>query len=127
MQCMKCGRDLTAGEVFCDECRKTMEKYPVKPGTVVQLPHRVTESAVKKQPPRRRTLSPEDQLVLLKRMARKIALALVLSILLCAGLGYLAITQLLDNKEKQAPGQNYHAAVSATTAPVSTEAENDHE
>ena len=49
MQCMKCGRDVESDEVFCNSCKETMARYPVRPGVVVQLPRR-TESAVKKQP-----------------------------------------------------------------------------
>lgn len=120
MQCMKCGRDLEAGEVFCAECREIMKKYPVKPGTVVQLPYRSGETAAKKQQPRRRNMPPEEQLVFLKRLTRKLALALVISVLLCIGTAYLAVTQYLENRNKQALGQNYY--VSTTTAPVTESA-----
>ena len=37
--CMKCGRELKPGAVFCDHCQAEMEKYPVKPGIVVLLPN----------------------------------------------------------------------------------------
>ena len=48
MHCMKCGRDLEPGQVFCEECQAEMKKYPVKPGTVVQLPRRREEAPNKK-------------------------------------------------------------------------------
>ena len=38
MSCMKCGRDTEEGRTFCTECLVEMEKYPVRPGTVVRLP-----------------------------------------------------------------------------------------
>ena len=118
MQCMKCGRDVENGEVFCAECQEIMAKYPVKPGTVVQLPHRTVETAAKKQQLRRRPASPEEQLVVLKRILRKLALTLLVSVVLCIGLGYYAVTQLLEDNEKPAVGQNYYVA---TTAPETTE------
>ena len=52
MGCMKCGRDVDPDQVFCDQCREVMARYPVKPGIVVQLPHR-HQQPVKKQPARR--------------------------------------------------------------------------
>ena len=120
MQCMKCGRDVEAGEVFCIECRDNMEKYPVKPGTVVQLPYRSYQPQPKKQAPRRKSLSLEEQVSLLKRMSRGLALALVLTLLTAAGLGYFGVTQYLENRDKHALGQNYSAAstTEATTAPA---------
>ena len=117
MQCMKCGRDLEDGDVFCWECRKVMEKYPVKPGTVVQLPHRPEYNPVKKQqPPRRKTLPPEEQVQLLKKLSRRLGVALILTILIAAVAGYVAVTQYIENQSKQAIGQNY--SVSSTEAPT---------
>lgn len=125
MQCMKCGRDLEAGEVFCRECQEVMAKYPVKPGTVVQLPHRPKQTPVKKQQPKKKALSTEEQLALLKRMSRGLALALVLTILVTAGLGYFAVSQYLEIRNKQAVGQNYSVVSTEepTTVPSGTAAE----
>lgn len=39
-QCLKCGKKTEGNSVFCGECLTVMERYPVKPGTVVHLPHR---------------------------------------------------------------------------------------
>ena len=36
MKCVKCGRD--TDQTFCESCRDDMARYPVKPGTIVQLP-----------------------------------------------------------------------------------------
>lgn len=38
MNCLKCGREIEEGQVFCNDCLVQMAKYPVKPGTAVQLP-----------------------------------------------------------------------------------------
>lgn len=37
MHCMKCGKEIPEGQVFCDECLEVMTKYPVKPDTPVQI------------------------------------------------------------------------------------------
>lgn len=121
MQCMKCGRDVENGEVFCKACLEHMAEYPVKPGTVVQLPHRTAEPAPKKQPTRRKMLPPEEQLSLLKRLSRMLAAALVLAILLCGGLGYFAVNQYLENRDKQAMGQNYSAITTEPPVAETTE------
>lgn len=121
MQCMKCGREIEAGAVFCGECLAEMEKYPVRPGTVVQLPHRPVQPAVKKQPQRRKPSIPlEDQVKMLRRWARMLACALVLCLVALIGMGYLTVKQYLDNNTKLLPGQNYSSA-SSTTSPSETE------
>jgi hypothetical protein len=56
---MKCGREIDESQVFCTECLDEMERYPVKPGTVVQLPVRPKEIPVRKTTRRRPQLSPE--------------------------------------------------------------------
>jgi len=40
VQCLKCGREIPDRAVFCPSCLKGMEDYPIKPGTVIQLPTR---------------------------------------------------------------------------------------
>lgn len=46
MKCMKCGTTISSDQVFCESCREEMERYPVKPGTPIQLPTR-PEKALK--------------------------------------------------------------------------------
>lgn len=47
-KCLKCGKKTEGISLFCDECLTAMERYPVKPGTVVHIPHRkpVQDAAV---------------------------------------------------------------------------------
>lgn len=47
MLCIKCGRKLEDGQVFCDLCLSDMAEHPVKPGTPVQLPPPQAEIPVK--------------------------------------------------------------------------------
>ena len=120
MGCMKCGRDISSGQVFCDGCLEEMEKYPVKPGTVVRLPQRKSVPAAKKSNSRRRTqISPEEQVKNLKRILRNmVALVIILSLLLGAA-GYFAVIHLLECDIVRLPGQNYSSVTDSET----TEAE----
>lgn len=109
MNCMKCGREIEPGNVFCEECLADMEKYPVKPDTAVQLPRR-QESAFGKKPRTRRrpAPAPEEQVKHLKRRVRLLAFFLAVALILLAVFGYFGISYLLEDDGPQ-PGQNYSA------------------
>lgn len=117
MQCMKCGREAEAERVFCAECLANMEKYPVKPGTVVQLPPRTPQAPAKKQPSHRRkpALPLEEQVKLLRKFSRALAAALVLALAALICMGYLTVKQYLDGQGKPLPGQNY-SSITTTEA-----------
>lgn len=118
MQCMKCGRDVESGQVFCDECREVMSRYPVKPGIVVQLPHR-NQQAMKKTPARRRTTqSPEEQLSALRRTVRRQILLILLLAVAVIGLSWLSVKLYTDGEKKVLPGQNYYSVTPATSEPT---------
>ena len=115
MGCMKCGRDVDPDQVFCDQCREVMARYPVKPGVVVQLPHR-HQQPVKKQPARRHpVLSTEEHLNLLRRMVRRQILLIVILLAMVIGLSWLSVRLYLDGEKKVLPGQNYYSNVSSET------------
>ena len=40
MKCLKCGRE--TDQTFCDQCREEMDRCPVRPGTIIQLPKDLT-------------------------------------------------------------------------------------
>ena len=94
MNCMKCGREIPAGQVFCDGCLEVMKKYPVKPDTVVQLPRSRQQNATKKQALRRRPLSPEEQIPVLKRSLRRHKLCIAILVLVIAAATVAAFLQL---------------------------------
>lgn len=121
MNCMKCGRDVESGQVFCQECRAEMEKYPVKPGTVVQLPRRREESVIKKMTRRRTPPTPEEQVKNLRKMVRGLLGMILVLLVLVAVLLYPAIKDLLA-QETFLPGQNYS---SITDVEESTDAVDD--
>ena len=114
MNCMKCGRETTEEQAFCEECRLEMAKYPVKPGTVVLLPNRKDNGQLKKST-RRRLLSTEDQLKYLRRTVRILASLLLAATLLILGMLYPTMEHLMEKRFK--PGQNY-TTVTSTTAPT---------
>lgn len=117
MLCMKCGRELETEQAFCDDCLAEMEKYPVKPGTVVQLPPQRQEPVVKKQTNHRRhpAVPLEDQVKRLKRRVAALSCALVLALAAAAGLGYLAAKEYIDYHTGFLPGQNYSSMTPAET------------
>lgn len=119
MGCLKCGRDTEEGAVFCSECLLEMQRYPVRPGTPVVLP--AQERVVPKKAPKRRTISPEDQI---KGMKKRIRTLTVLWIATLLALAVLAVVcwRVLPRPQFR-PGQNYTAIIStvpASTVPAST-------
>ena len=116
MLCMKCGREIEPEQVFCPECLAEMEKYPVKPGTVVQLPKHTPPSPVRKQITHRHTPqeNPEEQIKKLKRLVAALLCALILSMATIVGLLYLGADHYWDSVEEFLPGQNY----SSVTGPA---------
>ena len=80
-----------------------MIQYPVAPGTAIHLPNR---SAVKKTAPRKKTVSPEEQILhLRKSLRRSRTFALVMLIVLAMTAAIL----LHEMTDLEAPviGQNY--------------------
>ena len=107
MNCLKCGRKINEGQVFCTDCLMTMDKYPIKPGTAVQLPNRAAPAPAKKSSSHfRPSLSQEEQLRLLRRRIHRLTLALVTTLLLFAGLAFFT-AHLLRSQAQPRPGQNY--------------------
>ena len=113
MNCMKCGRELKDNGVFCSRCRTDMDHYPVKPNTVVQLPQRSQEVVVKKAP-RKRELTPEEQLARLRKSIRWLALLLTVA-LMAFTFSTVILLRYLDRPEEGSTiGQNYSTQQSAT-------------
>ena len=90
MNCMKCGREYDSDMAFCPACLEEMEKYPVRPDVVVNLPHRQA-SLPKKAPNRKKARTPEEQIERLKRRNRRLFILLCLTLIVVALLVYLSI------------------------------------
>lgn len=117
MQCMKCGREIPGGQVFCDACLDDMEKYPVKPGTAFYLPSRGETEPSKKQPQHRRPASqPEEQVVQLKKRLKRTRTALVLAWLLLLGFIGAGVWYFYEEEDVFLPGQNYSSIVTPDSA-----------
>lgn len=106
MQCMKCSRDVSGRQVFCDSCLETMAKYPVRPGTVIALPKRKTQEYSKKSGRKKRELTEQEQISYLRRRLHRshlIALALFFA------LGVLVVLFFHAVQESDGPiiGRNY--------------------
>ena len=90
MACMKCGKDCEESQVFCQECLAVMERYPVKPGTTVQLPKRAprSEKKVLRTTPLKEVV--QQQRATIRRMRLALAI-LFLALCLVSALLYFKI------------------------------------
>lgn len=107
MNCMKCGREVALGQVFCKECLADMENYPIKPGTPVQLPTHTSSTQSRRERPVRKPKKPEEQIAILKKYVIGLSAAL-----LAVTLAFTVTTAILSRKLEEAhnnaiPGQNY--------------------
>ena len=104
MACLKCGKETTTSQVFCDACLEQMTQHPVKPGTPVQL---LPRPAREKQAPRKRERTPAQTIADLQTMIRWLTVTIaVLSVLLCATAGFLLHT-LEAQSTGEVIGRNY--------------------
>lgn len=107
MNCMKCGREIPLGQVFCKECLTDMSDYPVKPGTPVPIFTQPAAAQPKRTPPARKAKKPEEQIAELKKWITGLGVALLVVIL-----GFTITTAILAHELTEAqnaiiPGQNY--------------------
>ena len=112
MNCMKCGRESLSDQVFCEDCLAEMKKYPISPNVPVILPKHEPRSAPKKQL-RKKVISPEEQIVILKSRIRLLTILLIAFALLSALLVYPAVQYLQQDHFR--PGQNYTSITSKTS------------
>ena len=113
MNCLKCGRKVEDGQVFCTDCLVQMEKCPVKPGTAVVLPSRNEPASPRKTAVHfRPALTQEEQLRQLKRRVHRLTLALAIMLLLFAALAFYT-GHLLRVQSQPRPGQNYSSVTTS--------------
>ena len=104
MGCMKCGKDTQANQIFCADCLSEMEKYPVKPNTVVQIP---VQPAKKQVHHRRVTATPEERIKRLTNRIHWMSLIMVLSIGVALFFALLSFDILEKSNMQKLLGQNY--------------------
>ena len=106
MNCMKCGRDIQEGQVFCIDCLKDMEKYPVRPGTMIHLPKRPAYPPIRRAAPKRKAVSLEEIVKRQRKIIRRLSIALILALAAAALLAIPAAVHLMETDEFVI-GQNY--------------------
>ena len=116
MNCVKCGREIEESRVFCDSCLEEMEKYPVKPGTVVHIPKRPDVEEEKKVASRRKSVLTEEEQI--RRMKKKLVwLRLIAATLLiaCGALTFVLGKTVMKLDVRKIIGQNYSTVESIPT------------
>lgn len=115
MGCMKCGKDVTARQVFCQECLQTMQQYPVKRDAVVQIPKRPNSASERSVPVRG---APSAATIRRQRGVIRVLLAAVilLAILLTVTAGMLLHTLYTAPTGELVPSQKNVATTQQTTA-----------
>lgn len=108
MSCMKCGREVALGQVFCKDCLEDMSHYPVNPATPVQIP--VQPPAVNTN--RRNTRSKknrklEEQVLRLRKLVRLQATVIVCLLAMLIALGLYGYRKLYPSTQTFRPGENY--------------------
>ncbi len=94
MNCLKCGKNTEETAVFCPDCLAKMERYPVKPGTPVYLPHRAAPQEVKKTQKRRREITPELVMANQRKLIKWIILVLGVLLVILLVMGWLLLEQV---------------------------------
>lgn len=103
MFCIKCGREIQEGQVFCPDCLEVMARFPVSPNAHAIIPRRPAKP--EKKPARE--VKPEELIAGLKKRTRRLWVAVIL---LAAAVGVLSLllVQAYTRKPAETPtGRNY--------------------
>jgi len=84
-----------------------MQNYPVKPGTVIQLPVRQSESDEKKQQARRRALSQSEQIAQLRGKVRRQRWVIFALVLILAAIAAIAVWLAVKQPQIVDAGKGY--------------------
>ena len=103
MNCMKCGVEIREDQVFCPECLKVMEAYPIAPGTHVQLPKRPARTHDK----RTKGLSPAEQIASQKKLIHWLLATLAVMTAAVAILSMLLFHHITPPEPHPTTGRNY--------------------
>lgn len=122
MKCLKCGQEQESDQVFCDSCLLEMGRYPVSPNATVQLPIRKATPTTRKTPTRRRSISAEEQIRILKKRIYILSAILLVTLALLAAMVYPTVTYFIRHYNLR-PGQNYTTIVTKTPTATTEPAE----
>ena len=109
MNCMKCGREIALGQVFCKDCLADMEKAPVDPTTPVILPTHAPVAAPRRAP-LRKPMKPEEQVTLLRKTLAVVCLILAAVSIAFAITTWVLLQRIAQPPDPAQPGQNYSTA-----------------
>lgn len=108
MICIKCGRTVVLGQVFCKDCLEDMSHYPVNPTTPVQLPLQSPVAAGSRRTSRNRKIrKPEEQINRLRKQVRIQMTVILLLLAMLIGLGIYTYRKLYSPTQTFRPGENY--------------------
>ena len=109
MNCMRCGRVVREGQVFCPDCLTEMEKCPVRPDAPVRIPRRPDPAL--RRTIRKKGTPEEEQIRSLKKKLRLLAWLLILAAAVIIILSIPAIRSMVEDSIALLPGQNYSSAI----------------
>lgn len=95
--CMRCGREVTLGQIFCKECQTEMARHPVDPTTPVILPP--PPPVANRRSNGRKPRKPEEQLSRLRRLMAAM-LVLFIIIILAGTMLIYSMGQKIDSLEQ---------------------------
>lgn len=110
MACLKCGRETE--QMFCEDCRAVMEKYPVRPDAILLLP-KARSATAHKNPVRRQAISADAQIAALKHTVRALIIALVVLTLIVLAESAV-VFHIVNGRDARPLGQNYSTATKPT-------------
>lgn len=110
MRCIKCGREIAEQQAFCENCLSEMEKYPVKPNTIVQLPNRNEAPTAKKKPQRHKEHKQEDLLRHQRLVIRCLCAGLAVAVAAFALVAVMLLKMMDQRGSETNIGQNYETS-----------------
>lgn len=85
MNCLRCARETSGQQVFCDACLDDMARHPVKSDTPIYLPVRKVSVAPNNKRRHRRERTAEEIVPILRKRIRVLtALVVILAMMLAA-------------------------------------------
>ena len=106
-QCLKCGKQASERNAFCDTCLEDMQKYPVKPGTAFQILQRPVRKAAPRETP------PAEQIAQLRSTKNRLIAMLVTVTALLLVMALLLLYNLDNSTRPTIPiGRNYTSTAS---------------
>lgn len=105
--CLKCGNKIGEKAVFCEQCLKETEHYPVKPDAKIFLPPRTAPSITKKAPPRRKSVTPEEKISRMRKAIQILSIVLAASLIALALSVALLLESMSTETQEESIGQNY--------------------